>query len=407
MRILLLTIALLFSFYSTVSAQELILGTIFETKGENALTAQETMNGAILAVKKFNDSNQNFKIKLECESSTNEPLEIIRAVHKLTATKGITAATGIISENAALSAAPVFQAAQLPFLCTGAQLSGLTTPETPETFTLAVSDSKIGTDLAKYTFATLEAENIFLIRSDMNDSTAKQAESFSANFKTKGGTILSEMRITEPDPDLSYIMKAIEALAPLPQSDSKKTEDAMGVSNYIDEGAAIITQKRTPPPEIQEIEAVVIFASAKVSAKLLSLMKEKEMAYNIVGGTSFDMVAMKKPIASWSGNIIFASQASLTRENNLVKLFVKAYTELFGEQPQTGYAALGFDSILLLAHAAGTTGNPSVNIRTNLPAVNKFKGVSGEISFKNGSVEKPLYIIQSDAGQISLAAEMQ
>lgn len=407
MKILLTAFAILLSLSSIASAQELIFGTIFEVKGESALTAQEAMNGAILAVKKFNNSSYDSKIKLVCESCTTDPLDIIKAVHDLSETKGISAAIGVISEDAALSAASVFQSIQLPFMCSGAQLLGLTNSNTPDIFTLAVPDSKVGSDLAKYTVSTLQADNIFLIRSDMQDSTAKQAESFIAKFTAKGGTILSELRITEPDPDLSYIMKALEAFAPPPQSDSTTTDEAFGVSDYSDSDAEIISQQRTAPPEIQQIEAVVILAPAKVSAHLLSLMQKKQMAYNIVGGTSFDTVPMKNPIAAWSGTLIFASQASLTRDDDLVRLFVKDYTEQFGKMPQTGYAALGFDSILLFAEAAGKTGNPSVNIRTNLPAVKNFQGVSGNISFSGGRALKPLYIIQSNAGKISLAAEMQ
>ncbi|WP_291327150.1 ABC transporter substrate-binding protein [Desulfovibrio sp. UCD-KL4C] len=406
MKTILLTLAILLSASSTISANELIFGTIFENKGVNALTAQEAMNGAILAVKKFNESSPNLKIKLKCETCTRDPLEIMKTVHNLSKTKGISAAVGIVSEDAALSAAPTFQELQLPFICSGAQLIGLTNSKTPDIFTLAVPDNKIGSDLAKYTISTLQAGHIFLIRSDMKDSTAHQAESFTSEFTAKGGKILSELRITEPNPDLSYIMKAIDAFAPLPQSDSTTTDKGIVASEYSDSDAEIITQQRSSPPEIQQIEAVVILAPARVSAHLLRLMQKKQMAYNVVGGTSFDTVEIKKSIAAWSGTIVFASQASLTREDNLVTLFVKDYAELFGKKPQTGYSALGFDSILLLAEAAEKIGNTSVNIRANLPTIKNFQGVSGNISFTGGSAQKPLYIIQSNAGKISLADEM-
>ncbi len=407
MKILILTLAFLISFSSAGSAEELILGGLFQVKGENSLTAQEAMNGAILAVKKFNDASHDLKIKIDLESPTDDQREVIEAVNELTSTTGISAATGVISSETALTAGPAFQAAQLPFLCTGAEIDGLTGPETSNVFTLAVPDGVIGKHLAKYTYATVEAENIFLIRSTMSDAIAGQAESFARNYKKLGGTVLKQLEITTKDSDLSFIIKAIEALAPLPESDSKTTTKEMGATNFIDEGAVFITQNRTSPPEIQEIEAIVILASTKVSAELLSLMKEKKINYNIVGGTSFDAVTMVKPIESWPGNIVYASQASLTRPDKLVTLFVKAYTEMFGTKPLTGYSALGFDSISLLAHAAGKTGNKSANIRANLSATKNFQGVSGNISFAGRSAQKPLYIIQSDSGKLSLAAEIQ
>ncbi|WP_031483910.1 ABC transporter substrate-binding protein [Maridesulfovibrio frigidus] len=407
MKKLILTIAFLILFSSAVSAGELNLGGLFQIKGKSALTAQEAMNGAILAIKKFNDASHDLKIQIDLESPTDDPREIIKAVSELTSTTGISAATGVISSGTALTAGPAFQAAQVPFLSTGAEIDGLTGPETPNVFTLAVPDSTIGRHLAKYTYATLEAENIFLIRSSMSDAIAGQAESFAQNYKKLGGTILKQLEITTKNSDLSYIINAIEALAPLPESDSKTTIKEMGATNFIDEGAVFITQNRTSPPEIQEIEAIVILTSTKVSTELLSLMKEKKINYNIVGGTNFDAVTIVKPIESWPGNIVFASQASLTRPDKLVTLFVKAYSEMFGTKPLTGYSALGFDSISLLAHAAGKTGNKSANIRANLSATKNFQGVSGNITFVGRSAQKPLYIIQSDRGELSLAAEMQ
>ncbi|WP_027722155.1 ABC transporter substrate-binding protein [Maridesulfovibrio zosterae] len=385
-------------------ADQLVLGTIFETKGDIAPTAQEAMNGAVLAVKKINASSGKIKIDLKTEAITSGPEDVLKAVDKFSVLKSISAVSGILSSDPALSAAPALQANGLPFLCTGAEVAELSSVG-PKIFTLAVPGKRIGQIIARYTGNTLQIGNIILISSDLSDTDARQAESFAKYFRQNNGNIMAEMRITENDADLSFIVKKINQLTPPPPENNTVTNEETGTGTAGGAEADIIIQKRDPAPAQPEIEAIVIFTPPRISLKLLELFNENSITYQIIGGTSFDRISMQQSIKNWPGILFYAAQASLQREDQLVQEFVQDYKNLFGNKPSTGNAALGFDSIMLLAEAAQKEGSQPAEIIKGLSGIDNFYGVSGKISFQDRSAHKPLYIIKAHAGKTSLATE--
>lgn len=400
-----LTAFILFIILSTPAmAENLSLGTIFELTGQDAATAQEAMNGALLAVKKYNNSDRRYTITLETTSTSGSPENVLKTVEELRRKADITAVTGLISDDAALEAAPDLQAAELPFLCTGAQADNLAQSVGDNIFTLAVPDIRIGQLLAEFATNTIQTANIVLIRSDMSDSCARQADSFARRFKQNNGKIMAELRITEPDEDLHFIVEKLQSLTPPPPSNNTVVDEGIEASNFSDSGAAIITEERAAEPAPQIVETVVVIAPAQISIAILDMLRDKNQIYRVMGGSSFDSVSMRKSISNWPDTVFYTSQADLTAEDELVQDFVKTYTEFFGSAPQSGYSALGFDSIMLLADTADRHGNTIEAIRSGLPAINNFSGVSGKISFQGRSAHKPLYIMQAQSGQISLAA---
>ncbi|WP_319759059.1 ABC transporter substrate-binding protein [Maridesulfovibrio sp.] len=389
---------------SPAFAGEMVLGTIFELKGSLAPTAQEALNGALLAAKKINESGKHSKIQLEIESSTGQPSGILKVVDSLVETRKIIAATGIISEDTALTAAPAFQAANLPFLCSGAQADYLSHIGS-NIFSLAVPDIRTGQLLAEFSTNSMLVNNIMLIRSDLSDSSARQADSFARRFKQNGGNIMAEMRITEADQNLSFISEKLKDLIPPENTNSTVVDDTVGASDFDDSAAEITIQKRDAEPDRPQVDAVIIFTPAHIVAKLLEQLKNTK-PYPILGGMTFDTVFMQQRMQEYPDTIYYASQASMDREAPIVRSFVKSYEGLFGNAPQTGYAALGFDSIMLLA-AAGEKDSTAAGIRNGLARITNFEGVCGKISFHGNGAEKPIYIIQMESGQKSLATMLE
>ncbi|WP_320174968.1 ABC transporter substrate-binding protein [Maridesulfovibrio sp.] len=383
-------------------AGEIVLGAMFGLRGSQAPTAQEALNGALLAVQKINKSKSDIKIRIEVETSTGETTGILDGANKLAQSKGIVAATGIIDDNAALTAGPAFQAVQLPFLCTGAQADALSHMGS-NIFSLAVPDIKTGQLLAEFTSNTMQVSNIMLIRSDLADSTARQADSYARRFKRNGGKIMAEIRITELDPDLSFISTKLQELTPPQPTNSTVINDTVGVNDFVDSAAGITIQKRETDPAKPQVETVVIFAPANIAAKILGQLQQSGQTYSILGGTSFDTVPMQQPMQDYPSTVYFAAQAAMDSEAPLVRSFVESYKGLFGNPPRTGYAALGFDSIMLLAATAQNHGTTATAVRNGLVQIKDFEGVSGKISFQGNGAEKPLYVMQFESGQKSMA----
>ncbi|GKT13121.1 ABC transporter substrate-binding protein [Aduncisulcus paluster] len=112
---------------------------------------------------------------------------------------------------------------------------------------------------------------------------------------------------------------------------------------------------------------------------------------------------MQLSMKDYPSTVYFAAQASMVSEAQLVRSFTDSYKELFGNYPKTGYAALGFDSIMLLAATAQKHGASSAAVRNGLGQIKDFEGVSGTISFQGNGAEKPLYMMQFKSGQKSMA----
>ncbi|WP_432737279.1 ABC transporter substrate-binding protein [Maridesulfovibrio sp. FT414] len=404
MKKLLTILLVLLYLASNASAETIEIGTVFELSGKDKATAQEAMNGAILAVQKLNGAASGLTVKLDTQSTSAIPEDIMKSVGAFGQNPNLQAVTGLISDDAALTAAPALQAAGVPFLCTGAQADGLAQSVGDYVFTLAVPDIRVGQLLADFAANTIQTDHIAVIRSDLSDSCARQADSFVRRYKQNGGTIMAEMRITESNANLNFITDKLQELVPPPPSNSTKVEDEVGVSNFVDSGASIITEAREAVPAPPQVESLIIFAPPEPATQILGQLKQKNTVYRIIAGSSFDTVPMQKTIKEWPDTVFYAAQASLTREDTLVQTFVKAYTDLFGSAPVTGYSALGFDSIMLLAETAKQHGAGKNEIRSGLPEIQNFASVSGQISFQGRAAHKPLYIIQSISGQISLAA---
>lgn len=394
-------------FSCPVQAQELILGTIFELSGPQQATAQEAMNGALLALKKINQSDPAYPLKFKMQSTSSAPEDTIRTVEALKKIPNLSAVTGVISDDAAMTAAPALQASGIPFLCAGAQTDGLAMSVGENIFTLAVPDIRIGQLLAEFTVNTVQSGHIALIRSELNDSCARQADSFARRFKQNGGTVMADLPITEINQDLTFIVSRLKSLIPQTSTNNTVVEEGMAATDFVDSASEIITEKRASPQTGPQVESLVIFAPEHISIRVMEKLRQNKMTYRIIGGSSFDTPAVQAKVLNWPETVYYASQASLTRPAGLVQDFVTDYAALFGSAPKSGYAALGFDAVMILADTARKHGPGSGEIRKNINSVKDFEGVSGKISFKGRTAHKPLYIQQIRSGSSSMAAEME
>jgi branched-chain amino acid transport system substrate-binding protein len=75
----------------------------------------------------------------------------------------------------------------------------------------------------------------------------------------------------------------------------------------------------------------------------------------------------------------------------VVQNFVKAYTEEYGTPPENAFAALGYDTMNLIADALkrATDDTDPASIRDALASTQDFVAVTGTISYPDG-VRKPV-----------------
>lgn len=366
-------------------------------------TIEEVMNGASLAEKKLNKAGIN--IKLLQTVSDDSPERLIEAASSLIRKNKPCAATGTISSDTAITAASVFKSAMTPFLSTGGQTELLTSDSMA--FSLASSNSLIGKSLASFVLNDLEAQNIALIASTQNDDSGAQLRAFKSAITNGGAKILTTFTLTEKNADLLEAAKKIAAIKPHePKRQSPGNRTYTGVEAY--DGYAetgILIQKRKTAPAVALVDAIVVIVPAEQCAPVITALNKAGVQHQLAGGTSFDTLSGRKALSSWNHQAFFASQADLQSENKLVQLFIDNYMNEFGTKPVSGYSALGFDSVMILADAISKEGCDKNQIKARLREIKNFKGVSGNISFNGNTGSKPLYILQYVKGVTSLAAE--
>ena len=80
-----------------------------------------------------------------------------------------------------------------------------------------------------------------------------------------------------------------------------------------------------------------------------------------------------------------------------MKAFIRAYAESYGRDPGNAFAALGYDSVNLLANAIRRAGSTDPDaIRKALADTRNFEGIVGSISYSPESrvPKKPVAIIE-------------
>ena len=131
----------------------------------------------------------------------------------------------------------------------------------------------------------------------------------------------------------------------------------------------------------------------------------------VVGGDGYDTPDIVTVAGAAAENVFFSTHALMDTAGgtDAVKAFMAAYEAKFGHPVENSFAALGYDSMKLIAatiDAAGSTDGAA--IVAQLEATQGFPGVTGSISFSPGEhvPSKGVTIIAIKDGAFTLGAEV-
>ena len=121
----------------------------------------------------------------------------------------------------------------------------------------------------------------------------------------------------------------------------------------------------------------------------------------VIGGDSLDTPAMTKDDSI--SNVWFTAHSWEGSER--AKEFQKEYQQAFHSLPGSSFAALGYDTAMILGEALHHSN--SDNVISFLEQMDSFEGVTGTISYTKEThvPKKTVWIIQIEEGKKSLAAE--
>jgi branched-chain amino acid transport system substrate-binding protein len=129
----------------------------------------------------------------------------------------------------------------------------------------------------------------------------------------------------------------------------------------------------------------------------------------IVGGDGWDTPLLTEVGGEAAENTYFTTHVSLSNSAENVTKFVEAYTAKYGTAPENAFAALGYDTMLLIADAITRAGSAdSAAIKDALTATDGFSGVTGTIAYTDGSrvPNKSVTVIKVEGGAFTFAKEV-
>ena len=131
----------------------------------------------------------------------------------------------------------------------------------------------------------------------------------------------------------------------------------------------------------------------------------------IVGGDGYDTPDLVKVAGAAANNVFFTTHALMDATNGTdgIKKFMAAYKAEYGNDPENAFAALGYDTVYLLADAIKRAGSmDSAALKKAIEATKDFPGITGKITFAAGShvPQKGVTVIEVKDQKFTLAGEV-
>ncbi len=353
---------------ASASGGEIKVGALYNLTGGQASLDGPSLAGFQLAAEEINaNGGINGKmIKVVSIDAKTDPTAATNGMQELIDIEKVVAVGGFSDTTFVTAAGPAAQNAGVPFVTSGA-----TSPLIPEQvgdfmFMAAFGDDAQSYAIADFAMSKLNAKTAWVLTDTSSDFTNNVSVFFKDRFTSKGGQIVLEDKYDgAADTDFSAQITRLQSLPTQP--------DVLMVSALPDKAGIVVKQ-----------------------------IRDKGINIPIVSADGFDTPALvEMGGVPQTNNVFFATHVALTNTDEGVANFVKAYTDKTGHAPENAFAALGYDTMYLIADAIKRAGSEDPKaIRDALNATSGFKGVTGEISYGESRVPaKSVTIIEVKDGK--------
>ena len=351
------------------SAEETIkVAALFNMVGGMASIDVPGHKAAALHVKQINEAGGLLGKKIELlsyDTKTDQEASAMAAKKALTA--GAIAAVGHNDPTYVLPAAPLFQAKNMVYITPGATLPTMPAMVGDCFGMIPFGDDDQSGAIAEYAFNKLNVKKIVVWTDNSMDFTKAVSKFFKKRFQELGGQLLLEDFFMMGDKDFSAQIARLK----------DKNPDAVFISAIPNEAG--ITTKQ---------------------------IREAGMNLPIISADGFDTELIQTvPGKALANNVYFSSHTYREDTRPEVLDFMSAYKKEYGIEPENAFAALGYDSIGLLADVIKRAGSTDGKAMCKaLRETKGFKGVTGEITFSraSGVPMKPVAIISLNDGKFKV-----
>lgn len=327
------------------------LGATAPLTGPVAIYGITATNGSKLAMDEINKNGGVLGKQVEfiVLDSKGDPTEAITAYNRLV-DEGIVGFIGDAPSKPTLAIAEVAAQDNMPMITpTGTQFN--ITEAGPNVFRTCFTDPYQGVVLANFAKNNLKAETAAIVVNNSSDYSDGVAKAFVEQAEKLGLKVVAKEGYSDGDKDFRAQLTKILPTNP----------DVLVIPDYYEQVALITTQAR-----------------------------EVGLKSAFIGPDGWDGVAKTLDPSAYSAveNSYFTNHFSLQDQSEKVQNFVKAYREVYNEDPSS-FAALSYDAAYMMKAAiekAGTTDKQAVvEALKNLD----YNGVTGHLTFdeKNNPVK--------------------
>ncbi|CCO23556.1 ABC transporter substrate-binding protein [Maridesulfovibrio hydrothermalis] len=344
----LLCLSFLVMFSSTAAAGDktIKVGVLYNLTGNMAAIDQPALHGMELAKDIINSEGGVLgkKISLVISDCRSDLDSTVMASEILAGQDDVAAVIGLNDTDYVMAAAPAVTARNIVFITSGATMQNLPYMYGKYFFMAAFGDNMQARAVAKFARRRLNTENCFVGTDVSTEFTKTLSKYFKRRYRKYGGKIIDEVWYN---------------------SDAKQY----------------------PLPGTGEVTPDVLFMSSTPVDAPKYITQARSAGYNqpIVSGDGFDTPGLLQIPNEYAHSIYFATHVALDNPDPMVQEFVDSYERMFEVKPKSGFAALGYDTVMLLAHAIKKAGSAdSTAIKDALSATTDFKGITGHFSYPEG-----------------------
>jgi branched-chain amino acid transport system substrate-binding protein len=340
------------------------IGEFASLTGKEATFGQSSHKGTQLAIEQLNAAGGLLGKQIEFiyEDNRSTPGESATIAKKLITRDKVVALLGEVASGRSLEAAPIAQANKVPMISPSS-----TNPKVTETgdyiFRVCFIDPFQGKLLAEFAKRTLKAQKVAVFSDVSAPYSVGLAQFFRQSWTAGGGQIVSEQKYTGGDKDFKAQLTVIKNTKP----------DAIIVPGYYTDAGLIVAQAR------QLGINVPLFGGDGWEAPELM---------QIAGAAALE-------------GTYYSTHFSPESTDPLAQKFVAAYKAKYSDEVPDAMAALGYDSVMVLADEikrAGSTEGPK--LRDALAATKDFPGATGVTSLDaKRDASKPAVIITAKDGK--------
>jgi len=334
------------------------LGAVLPLTGQDAIYGVNVRKGVELAFEKVRSrEDYPYPLMLDVRDSESDPQTAAQELNALYESGALAALGGVTSKEALemIDVADQHDRILLSPSASSPELSGIS----KNFYRVFPSDFLEGSKMGNFATQTLEINTVVIVAAESLYGRGSQ-EVFKNEFERYGGKVAEVIEYPENTSDFSGLMDRVMTINP----------QAVYLADFAAPIGAMVEALRD-----RGFRGRILTTSAFAAPEVLSSL-----------GEDAEGVFLTQPA--------FAPDS----DDEVVKAFVSAYRDKYGEDPGL-YAAHGYDAMIVLAQALENASRPTTSeFWKGLRRVRDFQGVTGIIQFdERGDVQKfpRIYIVNN------------